>query len=92
MGSKSRTIKLDVVSVSADSLADANAFIANLESSLWESWRIHSWEDAVLAFGTFVTLILSLLIGVVQRAGRIQNPCGRNLRNEGRCQRTRRPD
>ncbi|MCE7598634.1 DNA circularization N-terminal domain-containing protein, partial [Vibrio fluvialis] len=30
MGSKSRTIKLDVVFVGADSLADANAFIANL--------------------------------------------------------------
>ncbi|EKO3430217.1 DNA circularization N-terminal domain-containing protein [Vibrio fluvialis] len=53
MGSKSRTIKLDVVFVGADSLADANAFIANLESSPTGELE-HPWlGELTLVFDTF---------------------------------------
>ncbi|EPW3765416.1 DNA circularization N-terminal domain-containing protein [Vibrio fluvialis] len=53
MGSKSRTIKLDVVFVGADSLADANAFIANLESSPAGELE-HPWlGELTLVFDTF---------------------------------------
>ncbi|ENQ5771684.1 DNA circularization N-terminal domain-containing protein [Vibrio fluvialis] len=53
MGSKSRTIKLDVVFVGADSLADANAFIANLESSPAGELE-HPWlGELTLVFETF---------------------------------------
>ncbi|WP_075990095.1 DNA circularization N-terminal domain-containing protein [Vibrio fluvialis] len=53
MGSKSRTIKLDVVFVGADSLADANAFIANLESSPSGELE-HPWlGELTLVFETF---------------------------------------
>ncbi|MBY7967117.1 DNA circularization N-terminal domain-containing protein [Vibrio fluvialis] len=53
MGSKSRTIKLDVVFVGADSLADANAFIANLESSPVGELE-HPWlGELTLVFDTF---------------------------------------
>ncbi|HDV0903426.1 TPA: DNA circularization N-terminal domain-containing protein [Vibrio fluvialis] len=53
MGSKSRTIKLDVVFVGADSLADANAFIANLEYSPAGELE-HPWlGELTLVFDTF---------------------------------------
>lgn len=53
MGSKSRTIKLDVVFVGADSLADANAFISNLESSPAGELE-HPWlGELTLVFDTF---------------------------------------
>lgn len=53
MGSKSRTIKLDVVFVGADSLADANAFITNLESSPAGELE-HPWlGELTLVFETF---------------------------------------
>ncbi|MBL4282186.1 DNA circularization N-terminal domain-containing protein [Vibrio fluvialis] len=53
MGSKSRTIKLDVVFVGADSLADANSFIANLESSPAGELE-HPWlGELTLVFDTF---------------------------------------
>ncbi|EKO3425673.1 DNA circularization N-terminal domain-containing protein [Vibrio fluvialis] len=53
MGSKSRTIKLDVVFVGADSLADANAFIVNLESSPAGELE-HPWlGELTLVFDTF---------------------------------------
>lgn len=53
MGSKSRTIKLDVVFVGADSLADANAFITNLESSPAGELE-HPWlGELTLVFDTF---------------------------------------
>ncbi|ELV8553698.1 DNA circularization N-terminal domain-containing protein [Vibrio fluvialis] len=53
MGSKSRTIKLDVVFVGADSLSDANAFIANLESSPTGELE-HPWlGELTLVFDTF---------------------------------------
>ncbi|WJG23714.1 DNA circularization N-terminal domain-containing protein [Vibrio furnissii] len=53
MGSKSRTIKLDVVFVGADSLADANAFISNLESSPAGELE-HPWlGELTLVFETF---------------------------------------
>ncbi|MCG6410071.1 DNA circularization N-terminal domain-containing protein, partial [Vibrio fluvialis] len=53
MGSKSRTIKLDVVFVGADSLADANAFIANLDPSPAGELE-HPWlGELTLVFDTF---------------------------------------
>ncbi|MBY8220698.1 DNA circularization N-terminal domain-containing protein [Vibrio fluvialis] len=53
MGSKSRTIKLDVVFVGADSLANANTFIANLESSPAGELE-HPWlGELTLVFDTF---------------------------------------
>ncbi|MFG0887272.1 DNA circularization N-terminal domain-containing protein [Vibrio sp. CJQ_6] len=53
MGSKSRTIKLDVVFVGTDSLADANTFIANLESSPAGELE-HPWlGELTLIFDTF---------------------------------------
>ncbi len=53
MGSKARTIKLDVVFVGASSLSDANTFIANLEKSPSGELE-HPWlGELPLVFETF---------------------------------------
>ncbi|PNH98446.1 DNA circularization N-terminal domain-containing protein [Vibrio diazotrophicus] len=53
MGSKARTIKLEVVFVGSSSLADSNAFIANLEESPTGELE-HPWlGELPLVFDTF---------------------------------------